>query len=80
MAKVTFERKYEQLRIYINGCVHIHLKLQDLIAFQSWVHGKSEFYIEYTYLGGTKVTSGYTEIEKWKSILKILDEQTSVIG
>ena len=80
MAKITFKRKYEQLRIYINGSIHLHLKLQDLIAFQSWIHGKQEFYIEYSYKDGAKVTSGYTEKEKWLKILEILDEQTTVIG
>lgn len=78
--KLTSIRKWEQLKIYINGSLHLYLKLQDLISIQSWVHSSCEYYIEYTFVSGTKLTSGYTSIEKWKEVLKILDENITVIG
>lgn len=71
---ITSKRHYEQLKIYINGCIHLHLKLLDLIGFQSWIHGEKEYFIEYYFSGGNKITTAYGEKDRWISILKILDE------
>lgn len=74
------KRQYEQLRIYINGILHIQLKLQDLIGFQSWIHGEREYYIEYYFQGNNKITTAYGEKDKWVAILKLLEDNISVIG
>lgn len=75
---ISFDRKYEQLRIFFDGSLHLHLKLIDLIGFQSWIHGSSEYYIEYTFTSGTKITSAYQDIERWKALLTILENQITV--
>ena len=74
---ITAERKYEQLRIYINGVLHLHIKLLDLIGFQSWIHGSNEHYIDYTFTTG-KITSAYADRGNWISILRLLNENVTV--
>lgn len=78
--KVTSKRQYEQLRIYINEILHLQLKLIDLIGFQSWIHGEKEYFIEYYFSGGAKITTAYGDKEKWVVILNCLDENVTVIG
>lgn len=77
---ITHDRKYEQFRIYFNGVLHLHLKLLDLTGFQSWIHGNSEHYIEYTFLNGSKITSAYQHRDTWESVLNLLSEHITVIG
>lgn len=69
---VTSERKYEQLKILIDGAIHLQLKLNDLVGFQSWIHGEKEYYIEYYFTGGAKITTAYGEKERWCQILEVL--------
>lgn len=77
--KITSIRKYEQLKIYFNGLLHLHLKLNDLVGIQSWIHGEKEYYIEYTFKEG-KVTSAYEDRGRWEEVLAILDKDITVIG
>lgn len=77
---ITSERKYEQLRVYINGVLHLHLKLLDLIGFQSWIHGSNEYYIEYTFKDNTKITSAYQSKNMWMEILQHLSDEITVVG
>jgi hypothetical protein len=72
--------KYEQLKIYINNTLHLHIKLLNLIGFQSWIHGESEYYIQYTFKDGTTITTAYGEKEKWVTVLGLLDKHITVIG
>lgn len=76
---ITCDRKYEQLRIYFNSVVHLHLKLLDLVGYQSWIHGEREYYIEYTFSGGVKITSAYQQRDTWISVLKILQDNITVL-
>ncbi len=72
--QVTATRNYEQLKIYINGVLHLHIKLLDLVCFQSWIHGEKEYMIQFTFKQG-EMTAAYGEKDKWVEILKILDEK-----
>lgn len=78
--EITYTRKYEQLKVYINGYVHLHLRLLDLTGYQSWIHGSNEFFIEYYFNTGNKVTTVYGTQEKWLNMLKILDEAITIIN
>jgi len=71
---LTSKIGYEQLNIYLEGVIHLQLKLIDLIGFQSWIHGKEEYFIEYYFSGGAKITTAYGDKEKWIMVLKCLDE------
>lgn len=77
LENITARRHYEQLKIYINDVLHLQVKLLDMVSFQSWIHGRSEFFIEYTFTGGTKITSAYSERTRWEAIIKILDTELS---
>ena len=78
--KITSTRRYEQFRIYFDGILHVHLKLIDMVGFQSWIHGKNEYFIEYYFSGGTKITTAYGDKSKWVSVLKHLEENVTVVG
>lgn len=77
--EITSERKYEQFRIYFNGILHLHLKLLELVGFQSWIHGNKEHFIEYTFSNGTKITSAYQHRNIWESVLNELNKNITVI-
>lgn len=78
--KVTSKRQFEQLRIYVNGKLHLLLKLTDLIGFQSWVHGEKEYFTEYYFSSGAKITTSYCKKEDWIAILNCLGESFNEIG
>lgn len=75
--EVTCKRQYERLKVYINGQLHLHLKLLDLIGFQSWIHGDKEHFIEYYFASG-KITTVYGNKEIWDKILDLLDNNLNV--
>lgn len=77
---ITAKRKYEEFRIYFDDILHLQLKLNDLIGFQSWIHGEKEFYIEYYFINNSKITTAYGEKERWKTVLKLLEEHVTVKG
>lgn len=70
--KITSDSKGESLKIYIDGILHLSLIIQDL-QIQSWRKTRDWFIIEFKTSKGI-ITSEYNDIEKWKSVLKIIDE------
>lgn len=78
--KITSKRQYEQFRIYIDNVLHLQLKLNDLIGFQAWIHGTTEFYIEYYFSSGAKITTAYGSKDKWEKILMCLEQNVTVLG
>jgi len=72
--KVTV--KDNQIKILINGIIHLLIKQDQLIGVQSWILGNDHntYWIEYT-LKDREILTGYDEFDKWKTILKLLDEQ-----
>lgn len=78
--KITANRKYEQFRIYFDGILHLHIKLLELVGFQSWMHGQNEYFIEYYFTGGAKITTAYGEKSKWIEVLKLIEENITVLG
>lgn len=72
--EVTYKRTYERIRLYMNGKLHLHLKLLDLVGFQSWIHGETEYFIEYYFETRDKITTVYGSRELWEKVLDILDQ------
>ena len=72
--EINHKRKYEQLKIYINGLIHLNIKLLDLLGFQTWIHGEKEYFVEYYYKDGSKITTAYGEKDIWEKVLKIIEE------
>ncbi len=77
MANITAKRDYYSLRIYINDLLHVDVKMENYIAFQSWFEGSQNklYFIEFYFKEGEPLLLGYDERSTWESILKILDEK-----
>lgn len=72
--KITSEKKGAYLRIYINGSLHLQLRLPDLVSVHSYIDKSLVFYIEYYFVRTDKMVTTYWEREPWIEMLKILEE------
>jgi hypothetical protein len=70
--KITSDSKGESLKIYINDILHLSLII-DGLQIQSWRKNMNWFIIEFTTKKGV-IISEYNDIEKWKSVLSLVDE------
>ncbi len=61
------------LRIYINDIIHFYIDKSKLVSIQSWYETKTSFKIEISTTSGD-VRLEYNNKEKWKTILKLIDE------
>jgi hypothetical protein len=74
MSRCTLKVEHRLVKIYINGIVHLLLKKEALLGFQSWIVGDGLRYcIEFQLRGGA-VLADYDSRELWTEILKLLDE------
>jgi hypothetical protein len=72
--EVKVGRRFDALRITINGILHLSLTRSKLLGVQSWINEREQrFVIEYTMRGGT-ILCDYDSREKWASILEQLGE------
>jgi hypothetical protein len=78
--EITYIRLYEQLSVYIDGKLHLRIKLLDLVGFQSWIHGSNEYFIEYYFASRDKITTVYGTKDKWFKMLEILDKAVTVVN
>ncbi len=72
--KLSVNRSYEQIKIYINGHLHLLLRLEGFIGMQSWVHGNKEYFIEYSYKDGAEILTAYEDKDTWEKALDIIDK------
>lgn len=64
------------LKIYIDNIPHLIIKVKDLIGIQSWTLSRDNlYYIEFYFKDGSDFYSEYDDIERWKEILRILDDK-----
>ena len=70
--KVELKLSNNQLRIYIDGLIHVNIRLDELVGIQSWEQG-GLCYIEF-YLKTTFIKCEYNKPELWKEILKVLED------
>ena len=61
------------LRIYINGILHFILEKEEFVLLQSWYMNKTDCRIT-IYAKTRDIALEYNSVEKWKTVLKILDE------
>lgn len=73
--ELTFSRKYEVLSIYIDGIIHLRIKMGDLVCFKSWVDGDCEYYIKYYFKGGVEMKGCYEGRDLWIRVLGILNDK-----
>ena len=57
------------LRITINGLLHFSLKLDDLVAIQSWIVASGSYRIVY-YTKTIEIVCEYDNRDNWQTILK----------
>lgn len=74
--KYTIVEKEGTIKIFINSLVHLALKKESVVGFQSWIEGKGiedkNYHIEF-YLIKKTIRVEYDQIEKWKAILKLIE-------
>lgn len=61
------------LKVRFGGVLHLRIPRRELICISSWSDDPKHFSIEYTLRGGDTVCE-YDDEEKWRFILKRLDE------
>lgn len=72
--KVSSKNDHPYFRIYIDDLLHLQFIKEEYIGHQSWKENSTKFCIEYYLKNGNTILSEYTSIEKWKNIIKILEE------
>jgi hypothetical protein len=74
MNKYDLKIEKNALKIYINDILHISIKRSSILGYQSWINAPAGMYfIEYT-TDGREILTEYDDVEKWKSILKLLNK------
>lgn len=76
MIKAEIVHTIKDLRIYIDGILHVHLLSDRYVGMQSWIDGdkKQKYYIELTVSKGKNILMEYQTKETWLAVLKLLDE------
>lgn len=69
---------YTTLRIYIDNILHLSIKQEELIGFQSYIMGTQDFFIEFYMKNGPIIECKYTKKEIWIEILNQLDKITTI--
>jgi len=64
------------VKIFINGLLHLSIKKGKTISIQTWIMN-DYYFIEYTLEGGETILSEYDEIDKWKSIIELINKHVN---
>jgi len=64
----------KDLRIYIDGLLHVHLLSKNYVGMQSWIDGDKTYCIELTVSEGKNILMSYDSKELWVELLKLLDK------
>lgn len=65
------------LKIYINGILHLAINREKLDNIQTWkndTNDQSVYYLELFYSNGTRVMAEYNNVEKFQTIIKLIDD------
>ncbi len=71
--KVEIPDDHYYFRILINGLPHLIIEKPEKIMFHSWNDSPRQCYIEFITSNG-KIKLEYDSIDKWKQILKALND------
>jgi hypothetical protein len=74
MPSITLTHTIKDLRIYIDGILHVHLLSDKYVGLQSWIDGGAKYCIELTVSEGKNIKMEYENKQTWVAILKLLDE------
>jgi hypothetical protein len=70
----TLTHTIKDLRIYIDGILHVHLLSDRYVGMQAWIERDGKYCIELTVSEGKNILMEYENKETWAAILKLLDE------
>ena len=73
---IEIKRDFQSLKIYINGLLHLEIRMNNHDGVQSWYEGskKKMYFIEFYRKEGNPILLAYDEYENWKTILKLIDD------
>jgi len=77
---VTIKIEDEQIKILVNGFIHISICQRKFVCYQSWIDGNlttKKYVIQFIYDGmqsGGDMRSEYDSCVKWKTVLGALDK------
>jgi hypothetical protein len=74
MAAVTLSHTIKDLRIYIDGILHVHLLSDRYVGMQAWIDGSRKYCIELTVSEGKNIKMEYENKQTWLDVLELLDE------
>ena len=72
--EITDESGPTEVCIFINGIPHLKFIKRKYIGLQTWYESKTDFRLE-IFLEGAIIRTEYDSPEKWKSVLKIINDQ-----
>jgi hypothetical protein len=74
--KIDCVHTYGDLRVRINGMLHLHVVTKKVTGIQSWYEGdaKRVYFIEISFDSGEPMLMEYVDFSNWSRILKLLDE------
>lgn len=73
---ITSYRDFQSFKIFINGLLHIEIRMDNHDGIQSWYDGttKKVYYIEFYRKIGNPIRCGYDLEENWRKILELINE------
>ncbi len=72
--EIADESGATEVCIAINGIPHLKFLKRKYIGLQAWYESKNDFRIE-IYLEGATILTEYNSLEKWKAVLKFINDQ-----
>lgn len=76
MTEVTWESDYSDVRVYINGLLHVHFIRSRYIGCQAYYNGSkvNKIYVLELFLEGATIKLEYDNKETWVEMLKQFGE------
>lgn len=71
--KVTCERRWGWVKVFINDYLHFQFKWSELVAIHSWNEEEADWYIRLTLKDG-EILLDYDTKEKWLMILAAINQ------
>ena len=72
--KVKCKSDSEDIRIYIDGVLHIRIPRDKNIKIQSWIEGHSKLYFIQIWCAEHQGVYEYDNKDKWVEVLNLLDK------
>lgn len=71
---ITRQVTYDLTKVLFNGTVHLAFVRREVVGFQSW-RSVGVYSIELTFRGGATITTEYDDIEKWKRVVSLIEDE-----